>query len=55
MECPVEKQFKAYNAHDINQFIACFSEDFKAYRMPAESPTMNRHSGVKGVLRQPAF
>ncbi|WJV37967.1 nuclear transport factor 2 family protein [Raoultella terrigena] len=40
MECPVEKQFKAYNAHDINQFIACFSEDFKAYRMPAESPTM---------------
>ncbi|MCI1034468.1 nuclear transport factor 2 family protein [Raoultella terrigena] len=40
MECPVEKQFKAYNAHDINQFIACFSEDFKAYRMPAETPAM---------------
>jgi hypothetical protein len=34
---PVEKQFAAYNAHDIEMFVACFSEDFTAWRMPATS------------------
>ena len=40
VESPVEAQFAAYNAHDIEAFILCFSEDFKAYRMPSESPSL---------------
>ncbi|MGY3859732.1 nuclear transport factor 2 family protein [Aeromonas intestinalis] len=36
---PVEAQFAAYNAHDLEAFLACFAEDFKGYRMPTESPT----------------
>ncbi|WP_421240411.1 nuclear transport factor 2 family protein [Aeromonas enteropelogenes] len=36
---PVQAQLEAYNAHDIEAFLACFSEQFKAYRMPAESPS----------------
>ncbi|MCS3429495.1 nuclear transport factor 2 family protein [Klebsiella sp. BIGb0407] len=40
VESPVEAQFIAYNAHDIDAFIACFADDFKGYRMPAESPSM---------------
>lgn len=35
---PVAAQFKAYNAHEIDAFMACFAEDFKGYRMPAETP-----------------
>ncbi|KHN57753.1 steroid delta-isomerase [Dickeya fangzhongdai] len=37
---PVEKQFAAYNAHDLAAFAACFHEDFRAYRMPSEKPSM---------------
>ncbi len=29
---PVIRQFEAYNAHDLEAFAACFSEDFTAYR-----------------------
>lgn len=36
---PVQAQLEAYNSHDIEAFLACFSEQFKAYRMPAESPS----------------
>lgn len=36
---PVQAQFEAYNAHDIEAFMSCFSEDFKGYRMPSESPS----------------
>ncbi|MEL7628251.1 nuclear transport factor 2 family protein [Pectobacterium aroidearum] len=46
-ELPVAAQFKAYNEHDIDAFVACFSPDFKAYRMPSETPSMVG----KGALR----
>lgn len=36
---PVAAQFEAYNAHDIDAFMACFAEDFRGYRMPAEMPS----------------
>jgi hypothetical protein len=36
---PVQAQFEAYNAHDIEAFMSCFSDDFKGYRMPTESPS----------------
>lgn len=38
-DSPVKAQFEAYNAHDIEAFMSCFSEDFKGYRMPAERPS----------------
>lgn len=38
VELPIEAQFNAYNAHDLEAFLACFSEAFKGYRMPTESP-----------------
>lgn len=37
---PVQAQLEAYNAHDIEAFLACFSEQFKAYRMPTETPSL---------------
>ncbi|GKV75385.1 steroid Delta-isomerase [Pectobacterium carotovorum subsp. carotovorum] len=39
-ESAVAAQFKAYNEHDIDAFVSCFAPDFKAYRMPAETPSM---------------
>jgi len=44
---PVEAQFVAYNAHDIEAFVACFAEDFKGYRMPAESPSLVGKAALK--------
>ncbi|ARW83605.1 MULTISPECIES: nuclear transport factor 2 family protein [Aeromonas] len=44
---PVEAQFAAYNAHDLDAFLACFAEDFKGYRMPTETPS----TVGKGALR----
>jgi len=38
-ESPVKAQFEAYNSHDIEAFMSCFSEEFKGYRMPTESPS----------------
>ena len=39
VESPVQAQFEAYNAHDIEAFMSCFSDDFKGYRMPTETPS----------------
>ncbi len=39
VELPVKAQFEAYNAHDIEAFMSCFSDGFKGYRMPTESPS----------------
>ncbi|AIU88547.1 nuclear transport factor 2 family protein [Pectobacterium odoriferum] len=39
-ELAAAAQFKAYNEHDIDAFVSCFAPDFKAYRMPAETPSM---------------
>jgi hypothetical protein len=37
----VQSQFAAYNAHDIDQFSANFSETFTAYRMPSLQPSIS--------------
>ncbi|MGE9551065.1 nuclear transport factor 2 family protein [Erwinia amylovora] len=46
-ESPVKAQFEAYNAHDIEAFISCFSREFKGYRMPAESPSVTGKESLR--------
>lgn len=46
-ESPVKAQFEAYNAHDIEAFICCFSDDFKGYRMPGESPSITGKESLR--------
>ncbi|GBU14445.1 steroid Delta-isomerase [Enterobacterales bacterium] len=36
---PVEQQYYAYNEHNLEKFVACFSDTFKGYRMPATEPS----------------
>ena len=34
----VQCQLDAYNAHDLDRFADCFSENVRIFRMPAEAP-----------------
>lgn len=52
---PVERQFAAYNAHDIDTFAACFSEDFTAWRMPATSPSTLGREALRAFYSQHRF
>ncbi|MFZ4833319.1 nuclear transport factor 2 family protein [Rouxiella sp. Mn2063] len=36
----VESQFSAYNKHDLDAFVASFSDNFIAYRMPSTEPSI---------------
>lgn len=39
-EALVQAQLDAYDAHDLQAFIACYSEDIKVYRPPAAEPVL---------------
>lgn len=47
VDFPVKMQFEAYNAHDIEAFMSCFSDDFKGYRMPAETPSTTGKASLR--------
>lgn len=36
----IESQFAAYNARDLDTFMAHFADDIKVYRMPATTPSI---------------
>jgi hypothetical protein len=39
-EALVQAQLDAYNARDLQAFIACYSEDVKVYRPPTAEPVL---------------
>lgn len=39
-EGAVQRQFEAYNARDLERFLAVYSEDIRAYRPPAIEPAI---------------
>ncbi|MEW7865797.1 nuclear transport factor 2 family protein [Aeromonas diversa] len=52
---PVEAQLAAYNARDLEAFVACFAEGFKAYRMPAEQPSMVGRAALRAFYAEHRF
>ncbi len=53
-----QAQLLAYNAKDLEAFVACYSEDVRVWRMPADSPSLQgreafRESYRKGPFAQP--
>ncbi|EKP0261417.1 nuclear transport factor 2 family protein [Aeromonas sobria] len=52
---PIEAQFEAYNAHDIDAFVACFAEDFKGYRMPTETPSLDGREALRAFYAAHRF
>ena len=39
-ETPVQIQLEAYNARDLQRFVAVYSEDVRVYRLPATEPIL---------------
>ncbi|MCX8957986.1 nuclear transport factor 2 family protein [Erwinia psidii] len=54
-DIPVKAQFAAYNAHDIDAFLSCFTDDFKGYRMPAESPSTTGKASLRAFYLNHRF
>jgi hypothetical protein len=40
-ESPVQRQLDAYNAHDIEQFVAEYTEDIQVFRPPSPEPVLS--------------
>ena len=39
-EAVVQRQLDAYNARDLERFVACYAEDVRLYRPPATEPAI---------------
>ena len=39
-ELPVQRQLDAYNAHDLERFVACYADEVQLFRPPAGEPWM---------------
>lgn len=40
-EDPVQRQLDAYNAHDLERFVAEYHDDVKVFRPPAAEPVLS--------------
>lgn len=38
---PVQRQLDAYNAHDLDRFVAQYTDDVRVFRPPAAEPTLS--------------
>jgi len=38
---PVQRQLEAYNAHDLERFVAEYTDDIQVYRPPARDPVLS--------------
>lgn len=51
----VQRQLDAYNAHDLDGFAACFSEDVRIFRMPADAPVMVGNAALRAFYADHRF
>lgn len=40
-EDPVQRQLEAYNAHDLERFVAEYTDDVQVFRPPAKEPLLS--------------
>ena len=40
-EDPVQRQLEAYNAHDLERFVAEYTDDIQVFRPPARDPVLS--------------
>ncbi|HTR59424.1 MAG TPA: nuclear transport factor 2 family protein [Casimicrobiaceae bacterium] len=38
---PVQRQLEAYNAHDLERFVAEYADDVRVFRPPADEPVLS--------------
>ena len=51
----VQRQLDAYNAHDLERFADCFSEDVQLFRMPAEAPHIVGNAALRAFYAEHRF
>ena len=47
----VQRQVDAYNAHDLERFVATYAESVRVFRMPATEPTISGKTQFTDVYR----
>ena len=48
----VQRQLEAYNARDLERFVATYAEDIKIYRLPATEPAISGKAQLAEVYRE---
>ncbi|AXK73736.1 steroid delta-isomerase [Lysobacter sp. TY2-98] len=51
----VQRQLDAYNAHDLDAFMATYRDDAKVWRMPASAPTLDGADAIRTYYRDQRF
>jgi hypothetical protein len=51
----VQRQLDAYNAHDLQAFVATYSEDVTVYRVPGTSPALAGKQALSDFYRDNRF
>jgi hypothetical protein len=51
----VQAQFDAYNAHDLEAFLATYSDDIEIFRMPDTAPSMRGKAAMVARYRDHVF
>jgi hypothetical protein len=51
----VQHQLDAYNAHDLDRFADCFSEDVRLFRMPAEAASTVGKTALRAFYAEHRF
>jgi len=51
----VQRQLDAYNAHDLQAFVATYSDDVSVYKVPTTSPAMSGKKELSEFYRDSRF
>jgi hypothetical protein len=51
----VERQLTAYNARDLDAFVACYADDVVVYRPPATEPAMVGRAALRAFYQRERF
>jgi hypothetical protein len=54
-EAPVQRQLEAYNAHDLERFVAEYSEDVQVFVPPATEPLLSGRQAFAEHYRRHRF
>jgi hypothetical protein len=52
---PVQRQLDAYNAHDLERFLAEYTEDIQVFRPPAAQPILSGKQAFGALYAQNRF
>lgn len=50
-----QRQLEAYNAHDLDAFVACYAPDIRIFRMPSATPTLRGIEAFREHYREHRF